>query len=153
MAVIGGGVAQQAALERGALNYLAGSVSPQGVVTGVTYGNGTTPIELALGSESPNPIIMRSFALDILVALNGGTVTGGTLAIDVSEDGINWVDSGVTPVAVPTTDGGYTIIPCNEYAVISTGVPTFKLPARYARGKIAGATSTGAPTVAIRLVA
>ena len=145
MAVIGGGTAVQAALERGALNGLSGLADKNNNIPAIAYGNGTTPVEYSIGPESPNPISVRALSADLLVALNGGTITAGTLGFDVSLDGVNWVDSGVTPVAVPTTNGGYIIVPIKEV------VAAVILPARYIRGKIASAASTGAPTVTIRL--
>ena len=140
MAAIGGGTITQQSLERGANNPLG---------TGLVYGNGTSPVELGLGSQGPIPILVDALTVSILVHLNGGTVTGGTLALDVSNDGVNWTDSGLTPVNVPTTDGGYLILALNKYNVGTT----IKMPVRYVRAKIAGATSTGAPTVDLALAA
>lgn len=138
MATIGGGAVSQQALERGGQNPL-GSALP--------YGNGTTPIELGLGAQGPTPILIDAFTVSILVALNGGTISAGTFSVDVSNDGVNWTDSGVTPVNVPTTDGGYQIIAVSKYNAAS------KMPVRYARAKIASAASTGAPTVSLALAA
>ena|SRR5258707_6538597 len=140
MAAIGGGTIIQKALERGALNDMG---------TGLAYGNGTSPFEIGLGSQGPIPILIDALTISILVHLNGGTVTAGTLAMDVSNDGINWMDSGLTPVNVPTTDAGYLILALNKY---NTGT-TIKMPVRYVRAKIAAATSTGAPTVDLALAA
>lgn len=145
MAVIGGGVAVQGAIERNALNGLSGLADITNNIPAIAYGNGTTPVEYSIGPESPNPIAERALSADVLVALNGGTISAGTFGFDVSLDGVNWVDSGVTPVTIPTTDGGYIIVPIKSY------IATHLLPARYIRGKIASAASTGAPTVRIRL--
>src|SRR6266568_8260141 len=129
MAAIGGGSILQKALERGALNDLG---------TGLAYGNGTSPFEVGLGSQGPTPILVDAFNVTVLTHLNGGTITAGTLTVDVSDDGVNWVDSGVTGVTVPTTDGTLAMIAVSKYNAAA------KMPVRYARAKIAGAASTGA---------
>jgi len=138
MAAIGGGQIIQKALERTALNDMG---------TGLAYGNGTTPFELGLGPEGPKGTMVGAVSFSVLSHLNGGTITAGTLTIDVSLDGINWTDSGVTGVPVPTTDSGYAIITLSKYSAAQ------KMPARFVRGKIASAASTGAPTVDIAAAA
>lgn len=138
MAAIGGGVITQQSLERGGLNPLG---------SGLAYGNGTTPIELGLGAQGPTPILIDAFTVSVLTHLNGGTITAGTLTVDVSNDGVNWTDSGITGVTVPTTDSGYALISVSKYTAAA------KMPVRYARGKIASAASTGAPTVDLALAA
>ena len=141
MAAIGGGTIIQKALERGALNDLG---------TGLAYGNGTSPFEIGLGSQGATPILVDAFTVSVLTHLNGGTVTTGTLTVDVSNDGLNWTDSGVTGISVPTADNGYAIISINKFNATANSV---KMPVRYARAKISGAASTGSPTVDLALAA
>lgn len=136
MAAIGGGTIIQKSFERAALNDLG---------TGLAYGNGTSLFELGLGIPGPQAELLSAFTVSVLSHLNGGTITAGTLTVDVSDDGLNWTDSGVTGITVPTTDGGYALIAVSKYNA------TTKMPVRYARAKIASAASTGAPTVDLAL--
>ena len=132
-------MATQPALERGARNPL--------FPVGSAYASGTSPNELGLGVVGDLPYLVDSFTVDVIVSLNGGTVTAGTLTVDVSDDGVHWTDSGVAAVTIPTTDGGYAIIAVSKFNSAA------KMPVRFARAKINGATKTGSPTVDIALSA
>jgi hypothetical protein len=131
------GTGPQKSLERGALNDLG---------TGLAFANGTST-EVGLGSQGPTPILIDAFTISVLSHLNGGTITAGTLTVDVSDDGVNWTDSGITGITVPTTDGGYAIISVTKYSA------TAKMPVRYCRAKVASAASTGSPTIDLALAA
>ena len=103
---------------------LAGMTAASTTLTAVTTGTGAT---VDFGSSKSN------ISMAILVS---GTVTGGTVFLDVSQDGTNWVPfSSLTPVT-------------NTNAKLASSNESW----RYARGRI-GANITGGATITATLMA
>jgi hypothetical protein len=87
-----------------------------------------------------------AFVVDLWTKLNSGTVSGGAFTVELSWDGIHWLDSGADPVTVPTGDSVVAVIPLSIYAEPKESVIS-KLPARFVRLNLSTAvTVTGAPS-------
>ena len=73
----------------------------------------------------------------LVTHLNGGTTGAGAFTLDVSHDGVSWIDSGVSAVTVGSADGQVVV------AKLSVYVAAQILPARYVRVHISTAFTIG----------
>lgn len=81
------------------------------------------------------------FVIDFVTTLNGGTVSAGAFTVELSNDGVNWTDSGIAPVVV-TAAGAHLMS-------LSTETAGSLMPARFVRVNLSTAIAIAGNTLQV----
>jgi hypothetical protein len=90
-----------------------------------------------------NGLLADAFVIDWVTNLNGGTMTSAGFTVELSWDGINWLDSGAD--AVTATGAGVHVIVLSLYQAPKSSVLGL-LPARFVRVRVKTAVVLNAGT-------